>query len=110
MAIKFEETGQPQSLLETAKRLILDFCEREYDSSVDFSDLQHIGLAFTTTEDEIHQLQVEANLADFSMCYLVDGKLTYQDTYKNLSDMIEAELSALDFDCLISICADHIPD
>ena len=39
-----------QSQLDTAKGLIADFCEKEYGSEVEFTDLRHIGLACTTTE------------------------------------------------------------
>ena len=45
-----------QSQLDTAKGLITEFCEREYGSEVEFTDLRHIGLAYTTTEDEKHEL------------------------------------------------------
>ena len=90
-----------QSQLNTAKGLISDFCEREYGSEVEFTDLRHIGLACTTTEDEKHILQVDANLVDYAICYLVDGVQVHQDKYETLSDLIDQELSALDFDNLI---------
>lgn len=90
-----------QSQLDTAKGLISDFCEREYGSEVEFTDLRHIGLACTTTEDEKHILQVDADLVDYSVCYLVDGVQVHQDKYETLSDLIAQELSVLDFDSLI---------
>ena len=90
-----------QSQLDTAKGLISDFCEREYGSEVEFTDLRHIGLACTTTEDEKHILQVDADLVDCAICYLVDGVQVYQDKYETLSDLIDQELSVLDFDSLI---------
>lgn len=90
-----------QSQLDTAKGLISDFCEREYGSKVEFTDLRHIGLACTTTEDEKHILQVDADLVDYTVCYLVDGVQVHQDKYETLSDLIAQELSVLDFDSLI---------
>lgn len=99
-----------QSQLNTAKGLISDFCEREYGSEVEFTDLQHIGLACTTTEDEKHILQVDANLVDYAICYLVDGVQVHQDKYETLSDLIDQELSALDFDNLIRTGMDAIPE
>ena len=90
-----------QSQLDTAKGLISDFCEREYGSEVEFTDLRHIGLACTTTEDEKHILQVDADLVDYAVCYLVDGVQIHQDKYETLSDLIDQELSVLDFDSLI---------
>ena len=99
-----------QSQLNTAKGLISDFCEREYGSEVEFTDLRHIGLACTTTEDEKHILQVDANLVDYAICYLVDGVQVHQDKYETLSDLIDQELSALDFDNLIRTGMDTIPE
>ena len=34
-----------------AKRLINDFCESEYDHGCEFKDLEHIGIAYTTSGD-----------------------------------------------------------
>lgn len=99
-----------QSQLDTAKGLISDFCEREYGSEVEFTDLRHIGLACTTTEDEKHILQVDADLVDYAICYLVDGVQVHQDKYETLSDLIDQELSALDFDNLIRTGMDAIPE
>ena len=99
-----------QSQLDTAKGLISEFCERKYGSEVEFTDLQHIGLACTTTEDEKHILQVDANLVDYAICYLVDGVQVHQDKYETLSDLIDQELSALDFDNLIRTEMDAIPE
>lgn len=99
-----------QSQLDTAKGLISEFCERKYGSEVEFTDLQHIGLACTTTEDEKHILQVDAKLVDYAICYLVDGVQVHQDKYETLSDLIDQELSALDFDNLIRTGMDAIPE
>lgn len=99
-----------QSQLDTAKGLISDFCEREYGSEVEFTDLRHIGLACTTTEDEKHILQVDADLVDYAVCYLVDGVQIHQDKYETLSDLIDQELSVLDFDSLICTGMDAMPE
>lgn len=77
---------------------------------MEFTDLQHIGLACTTTEDEKHILQVDANLVDYAICYLVDGVQVHQDKYETLSDLIDQDLSALDFDNLIRTGMDAIPE
>lgn len=103
-------TSYGQSQLDTAKGLITEFCEREYGSEVEFTDLRHIGLAYTTTEDEKHDLQVNADLVDYSISYLVDGVQVHQDKYESLSELIEQELSVLDFDSLISVGMDAIPE
>ena len=88
--------------LEEAKRLIEDFCDAEYGRGcADFSDLEHIGIAYTTTEDERHEIQVEVNLLDFSVTQTLDGQLIEQRRYKTLREMIDNELSDLDFEDLI---------
>ncbi|MDE7219648.1 MAG: N-6 DNA methylase, partial [Oscillospiraceae bacterium] len=89
--------------LEEAKRLIEDFCDAEYGGGVDFSDLEHIGIAYTTTENEQHEIQVEANLLDFSVTQTLDGQLIEQRRYKTLRELIDNELSVLDFDDLIHL-------
>lgn len=99
-----------QSQLDTAKGLISDFCEQEYGSEVEFTDLRHIGLACITTENEKHILQVDADLVDYTICYLVDGVQVHQDKYETLSDLIDQELSVLDFDSLIRIGMDAMPE
>lgn len=103
-------TSYGQSQLDTAKGLITEFCEREYGSEVEFTDLRHIGLAYTTTEDEKHELQVNADLVDYSISYLVDGVQVHEDKYESLTELIEQELSVLDFDSLISVGMDAIPE
>ena len=92
-----------QSPVDTAKGLIAEFCEREYGSEVEFTDLRHIGLACTTTEDEKHILQVDADLVDYSINYLLDGIRIHQDKYEHLTALIDHELSILDFDTLIRV-------
>ena len=90
--------------LEEAKRLIEDFCDAEYGGgSVDFSDLEHIGIAYTTTENEQHEIQVEVNLLDFSVAQTLDGQFVEQRRYKTLRELIDNELSVLDFDDLIHL-------
>lgn len=68
---------------------------------MDFTDLRHIGLACTTTDNEQNILQVEADLVEPSISYLLDGELVHRDKYQNLSKLILKELVTLDFDHLI---------
>lgn len=88
--------------LEEAKGLIEEFLQNEYgDEEIDFPDLEHIGLAYTTTEDEQHEIQAEANLVNFSISQYVDGVCVGRQEYGTLRELIDTELSALDFDDLI---------
>ena len=47
---------------------------------------------------------------DYTICYLVDGVQVHQDKYETLSDLIDQELSVLDFDSLIRIGMDAMPE
>lgn len=88
------------SELDIAKKYIEDFHIREYgDESTDFSDLSNIGLVYTTLGDEgEHEFQVTANFVDQSVSYSIDGEIVRTDIYDSLADMIEKDLSFLDFD------------
>ena len=68
-----------------------------------FDDLSDIALAYTTTEDDQHEIQVTANLVDFSINQFIDDKLVYTEQYNSLEDMTEQALKWLDFDDLVSV-------
>ncbi|MDD3229307.1 MAG: N-6 DNA methylase [Oscillospiraceae bacterium] len=96
---------QNDPAMQQAKDLIAQYIALEFDADAteDFSHLGSVPLAFTTTEDGRHTIEVEANLLRPSMCYLVDNEVVQEDKYLSLQDMVEQELTALDFDSLISI-------
>ena len=97
--------------LETAKQLISDFCADEYQTEeMDFSNPEHIGIAYTTTEDEKHEIQVEVNLLDFSISQLVDDKCVERRSYNSLRELIDNELTGLDFDELVRLEHDLPPE
>ena len=68
-AKKAEPAGDSSQaeLLEQAKTLIDEFCNREFetDEGADYTDLSNVKIAFTTTEDEQHYIQAIINLVDF---------------------------------------------
>ena len=90
-----------ESTLGKAKRLINQFCECEYDHGCEFKDLEHVGLAYTTTTDDQHDLQVEVDLVNYRMVALVDWKEADVIQYDSLEHLIEEELEVLDFENLI---------
>lgn len=100
------------SELDKAKKYISDFLESEYKtvpSDDDFKDLQHISIGYTTLGDnEEYQLQVEADLIDYEIRYMIDGKTVMTDNYDSLEEMNENTLSVLNFDELISTANDYI--
>lgn len=50
-----------QAEIDYAEKTIADFCEREGLGEPDFSNLTHIDLAYSTTGDGEHEIQVYAN-------------------------------------------------
>lgn len=101
---KAEEPTQ-EELLEQAKALIDAFCREEYEqeNGADYTDLSKVGIAYTTTEDEQHEIQAAVNLVDFRMETYIDGTLTEYTQYDSLSELIQNGLSYLDFDSLVSV-------
>ena len=86
--------------LELAKMLIMTFIAKEYEQELrpfDYPDLGHIEVAYTTTEDEKHEIQVEINLIDYSINQYFDGQLINSKKYERLDDFIEQELMCLEF-------------
>ena len=88
--------------MDKAKRLINDFCRREYDSDADFSDLHNVGLAHTTLTDEELPVQVTADLLDCKITYTFNDKVYDVEQYKDIDDMADyGGLENLEFEDLI---------
>ena len=96
------EEPEPASL-EIAKEFINDFCEAEYGSPADFSDLEKVGIAYTTVTDEEIPIQVNADLVHYRMERYLDGQFLERRQYESLDELIQNELAELDFDDLISV-------
>lgn len=62
-----------QAEIDYAEKTVADFCEREGLGKPDFSNLTHIDLAYSTTGDGEHEIQVYANFLRNEIVYLVDG-------------------------------------
>ena len=106
---KAEEPTQ-EELLEQAKALIDAFCREEYEqeNGADYTDLSKVGIAYTTTEDEQHEIQAAVNLVDFRMETYIDGTLAEYTQYDSLSELIQNGLSYLDFDSLVSVTEEQL--
>lgn len=92
-----------QALLEQAKERIDQFCQKEYDSPADFSDLEKVGIAYTTVTDAEIPVQVNADLVHYRMERYLDGQFLERRQYESLDELIQNELAELDFDDLISV-------
>ena len=99
------EEAEKERTLEKAKKLINDFCDREYSSTGDFSDLHNVSLAYTTLTDDELPIQVTADLVDFKITFELNGEKYNEEKYNSLEDLIDYELSNLDFDELV-----YVPD
>ena len=86
--------------LTEAKRLIDEYCLDEFESEADYADLEHVALAFTTTEDGEHTVEAQADLAHFSINRYVDGQLFESRSYDSIEELISNDLQALDFNDL----------
>ncbi len=91
-------------LLGEAKQLINDFVEVEYGSDgADYTDLSSVNVAYTTTEDELHEIQADVNLVDFQIVTKVDNQIVRTEQYSSLQDIVESGLQGLDFGDLVYV-------
>ena len=117
-----EEKKNDNPLLEDVKRVIIDFCNREYDEdhgydefNILFPDLKHIGIAYTNTPDEKHSIQYELNLEDKTWTIYVDDEpiktesFDYENKGENaaLTNM-KNEIELASFDDLIYVNPDDL--
>lgn len=101
------EEPEPASL-EIAKEFINDFCEAEYGSPADFSDLEKVGIAYTTVTDEEIPIQVNADLVHYRIERYLDGQFLERRQYESLDELIQNELAELDFDDLVSVSDEEL--
>ena len=87
--------------LKTAKQLINDYCIEEFDTMADFSDLSDVGLAYSTTEDDEHEIQVSADLNTYCINYAVDGETVHSVSFDSLHELND-HFASLYFDAMIA--------
>lgn len=92
--------------LKTAKQLINDYCIEEFDTMADFSDLSDVGLAYSTTEDDEHEIQVSADLNTYCINYAVDGETVHSVPFDSLHALND-HFASLYFDAMISDAEFH---
>ena len=101
-------TVEPDATLTHAKNLIRDFCQEEYDSEPDFSDLTKIGIAYTHATDEEIPIQVSVDLVGYRVERYLGDILVDERQYETLEDLTETELKALDFSELVSVTDEEL--
>ena len=111
----FEIIGSPylpENALDKAKRLIDDFCREEYqrEDGADYTDLANVGVAYTTTEDDKHEIQARVNLVDFRIETLADGKVVRSEQFDSLEELTDKGLQALSFDDLVYLSEEELAE
>ena len=101
-------SAKPDATLTRAKNLIREFCQEEYDSEPDFSDLSKIGIAYTHATDEDIPIQVNVDLVGYRVERYLGEVLIDERQYESLEDLTETELEALDFSELVSVTDEEL--
>ena len=101
-------SAKPDATLTRAKNLLREFCQEEYDSEPDFSDLSKIGIAYTHATDEDIPIQVNVDLVGYRVERYLGEVLIDERQYESLEDLTETELEALDFSELISVTDEEL--
>lgn len=86
-----------QAEIDYAEKTIADFCEREGLGGPDFSNLTHIDLAYSTTGDGEHEIQVYANFLRNEIVYLVDGSFVDSARFDNTRALAKEGIEDIEF-------------
>ena len=99
-----------KSSLDIAKEIIDEYCREEFerDEGADYSNLSEVNVAYTTTEDDKHEIQANVNLVDFKIETLVDGTVIRTEQYDSLEDMTERGLKNLSFNDLVYLSDEEL--
>lgn len=113
----FEIVGQPapQSeydiLMGKALELVSEYMDAEFGQDENYvfpDDLSEINLAYTTTEDEQHEITSDLNLVDFRIQTKVDGTVVRTEQYSSLQEIVENGLDGLLFDDLVYVSDEEL--
>ena len=99
---------KPDATMTCAKNLLREFCQEEYDSEPDFSDLSKIDIAYTYATDEEIPIQVNVDLVGYRVERYLGEVLIDQRQYESLEELTETELEALDFSELVSVIDEEL--
>ncbi len=100
-----EEKRNDNPLVKDVKRAIIDFCNREYEENHSYDefntlypDLKHIGIAYTNTPDEKHDIQFELNLEEYTATQYVNNVAVSQYDYVKENGSVEKALDVMKFE------------
>ena len=93
---------QAESPFDKSVRLINEYCERVFDTKANFSNLDHVDLAFTSDRDTGAAIEVYADLEAYRIVAEYGGKTAREMLFSDLDEMNIA-LESLDFDKLVTL-------
>lgn len=98
-----------KTLLDVAKEYIEVYLREEFGQvhKNDFSDLTAIPVAYTTNEEDTHEIQAYVNLVALQIITQVDKKTIRIEQYPSLWVMTQVGLKNLAFDDLIYVPDDY---
>ena len=102
----FEVIDMAQAQLERAKWLINAYCMEVFEQEADFSDLSHVPLAFSSTSDSAHTVEISADLVSFRLSYLVDDTEAASIQCAGFRDLNDF-LANLDFDEMVAFAEEE---
>ena len=102
----FQVIDMAQAQLGRAKWLINAYCMEVFEQEADFSDLSHVPLAFSSTSDSAHTVEISADLVSFRLSYLVDGAEAASIQCAGFRDLNEF-LANLDFDEMVAFAEEE---
>ena len=99
-----------KSSLDIAKEIIDKYCREEFerDEGADYTNLSEVNVAYTTTEDDKHEIQAYVNLVDFRIETRVDSTVVRTEQYDTLEDMTERGLKNLSFNDLVYLSEEEL--
>ena len=102
----FQVIDMVQAQLGRAKWLINAYCMEVFEQEADFSALSHVPLAFSSTSDSAHTVEISADLVSFRLSYLVDGAEATSIQCAGFRDLNEF-LANLDFDEMVAFAEEE---
>ena len=97
------ELPKKENSIDKAIRLINEYCEKEFGSPGNFSNMNHIELAYAPGEGtDLSGIEAYADLETFRIVKEQDGKVVDEQLFNSLDDM-NTVLENLDFDELVSL-------
>ena len=96
-----ENKPTERAFLDNAKYLIDSYCQEVFGQDADFADLSHVDLAYGSTSDSLHTVEIFADLSAFRLVYQVDKETVHEISCDSLQELNEY-LANLDFDTMIA--------